>query len=75
MGLLTDVLTGGISKGLKGAVGGAKDWAQGTNAYKAGQAVRQSKVNPWYSAKDQPGSKGEGDTEPKQGTVSGSQSA
>jgi hypothetical protein len=81
MGLIRSVIGGAISGGTsggwsgaaKGAGTGAKDWAQGTKAYQAEQGVRQSKVNPWYSAKKQPGSKNEGDATPSDS--SGSQDA
>jgi hypothetical protein len=72
-GAVSGGASGGWSGALKGAGSGAKDWAKGTTAYKAEQGARQSQVNPWYSAKKQPGSKNEGDASPN--NPSGNQSA
>lgn len=57
---MSSFMSGLMSVGKK--VGGAaKDWAQGTRVAQDFNSARQSKINPWYSAKKQPGSKGEGD--------------
>lgn len=58
---MSSFMSGLMSVGKK--IGGAaKDWASGTKIGKDINNARQSTVNPWYSAKKQPGMKGESDT-------------
>ena len=58
---MASFLTGLMSVG-KAIGGAAKTWGEGTKAAKDLNNLRQSKMNPWYKAKNQPGSKNEGDT-------------
>ena len=69
---MSSFLSGLMSVGKK--IGGAaENWAKGTKVGKDITNARQSTMNPWYSAKKQPGSKNEGDA--PQSNSSGSQDA
>lgn len=68
---MSSFLTGLMSVGKK-LGSAASDWGQGTKVAQDFNKVRQSTMNPWYSARKQPGMKGESDTPMSSG---GSQSA
>lgn len=70
---MASFLSGLMSVGKK-LGSAAKDWGQGTKVAQDFSSARQSKINPWYKAKNQPGSKGISDTSSKP-SMPGSQDA
>ena len=58
---MSSFLTGFMSVGKK-LGSSVENWAQGSKIGRDISNARQSKINPFYKAKNQPGSKNESDT-------------